>query len=117
MRKVLGEVFFYLAMLVFTGIYWSVYFYNGHFSFVNVPLIIFVLLIPLFYFAYIIFSNNKISITKEDYKNKKLYVFTRCVMYIALTSYVFLIEYNKIWTLVLWFVILTVLIIDKKQVQ
>ncbi|QAA33758.1 hypothetical protein C1I91_20180 [Clostridium manihotivorum] len=113
MRKFLGEVCFYLTLLMFTYISWSVYL---HLPFTNAPLIIFVLLTIVFCIAYCIFSNRLIT-TKENYKNKNLYIFVRIIMFISLTSYVFLIEYNEFWILVLWFVIIAVSIINKKQTQ
>ena len=116
MRKVLGEVFFYLTILACTCISWSVYFYNGKLPFSNVPLFVFVLLTIAFCIAYCIFSNRLIN-TKENYKNKKLYTVVRSIMFISPAAYVFLIDYNGFWTLVLWFVLITLLFIDKKQTQ
>ena len=116
MRKVLGEVCFYLTLLMFTYISWSVYLHIGNLPFTNVPLIIFVLLTIVFCIAYCIFSNNLIT-TKENYKNKNLYTLVRIIMFISIPSYVFLIEYNELWTLVLWLLIIAALFIDKKQTQ
>lgn len=119
LRKILGEIFFYLSVLTWVFIFIALCFYNSKLEFFGTPIRVIMFLFFVFYIIYGVISHTLI-ISKEDYKNKKLYTLTRSFYVIVAVIPLFTLWHpihSKIFVVVFGIIFTAIMFIDKKQVQ
>lgn len=111
-NKSLSNVFFYLAVLIYTLFTWSIYFDNGTATLL-LPIVFFILLVIVIIMYGIVLDG--FAFKKEKYKNKTVYTITRIIFIITIFSNVIL--SRKTWILLSWFIFTILLLIEKKQTE
>ncbi|WP_234123689.1 hypothetical protein [Clostridium hydrogenum] len=118
MRKILGEIFFYLSVLTCVFIFIALCFYNSKLEFLGIPIRVIMFLFFVFYIIYGVISHTLI-ITKENYKNKKLYALTRSLYVIVAVIPLFILGHpihSKIFVGVIGIVFIAIMFINKGNV-